>query len=186
MSARKTGAAIRVRENDTAHKSIEYAPEPGGGVAWGAVRLNMGRFAVDVELVAQDQLGRRVSSFDCGEAPLREPFVPPGGGAPRAYLVGEAVTRVEIVRYAASVDGAPLESRPGDGYDFEWIPGQHMALVITTKHGVRALYRRGAAGELIHVADHVPDDEELGMGEWAAFWAEGGHDVKVRRETVAL
>lgn len=167
-------------------KSIEYVPIEGLPTAYGAVRLNMGRYALLLDLRRETLLGRQVTDFMYDRRDLREPFAPPGGGVPRAYLVGEVVTGVEYVRYAASIDGAPLESRPEDGYDFEWMPGQGMALVITTKHGVRALYRRGAAGELIHVADHVPDDDELGMGEWAAFWAEGGHDVEVRREAVAL
>ena len=160
-------------------KSIEFKPEETPDEAWVKVRLNTGNKSVRLELYRFNLLEHGIVDFTCAEEGSLVPLV---NGETRLHLIGERVTGVEVVRFAASIDGAPLEGKPEDGYDFERMPGQHMAVLVHTKEGVYSFYRRGCEDGTIHMGRSVPTDEELGIEEFRAFWSEGGHEVEVRRD----
>ena len=158
-------------------KSIEYVRAGGEPKAKGSLQLNLGRSAVSVECLP---FGSRWPGSNAGglcifmfERPLDSPF-DPGGGTPHAYMLDEVVTGVELILYAVGCDG------------YGGILSVHMGFTLRTRYGTHCVYRRGMTSDLIHVADHVPTDEELGMGEVAAFWSEGVTGFTIVRDDWVL
>ena len=95
-------------------------------------------------------------------------------GTPNAYMVDEVVTGVELILYAVTADG------------YEGVLAVHMGVTLRTRYGVHSFYRSGMTSDLIHVADHVPTDEELGMDEIAVFWSEGTTGFSIVRDDWVL
>ena len=107
------------------------------------------------------------------EYDLDAPFAPESG-TPHAYMIDEVVTGVEQILYAVTADG------------YEGILAVHMGVTLRTRFGVHSFYRRGMTSDLIHVTDHVPTDDELGMDEVTAFWSEGTTGFSIVRDDWVL
>ena len=154
-------------------KSIEYVKVDGQAMAHNAMQINLGRTAARIRClpfgscwVGTNTNGMRIFMR---EYSLNAPFAPEDG-TPHAYMVDEVVTGVEQILYAVTADG------------YEGVLAVHMGVTLRTRYGVHSFYRSGMTSDLIHVADHVPSDEELGMDEVTAFWSEGTTGFSIVRD----
>lgn len=92
-------------------KSFECALRKGDG--WmssaGNVRFNLGQYAIDLRCFPHDVVIRgeleEMPYFTCEKVPLDSEFVPYVVSSPKAYMVGERVTGVDVVRDSIEVTG---------------------------------------------------------------------------------
>lgn len=81
----------------------------------GALRINLGRYAVDVACANQPVADWDVdlddpTVFTCEERELKDAFFPGDSQPVRAYMVNEVITGVEIVNDTITVEGRPVAS----------------------------------------------------------------------------
>lgn len=160
-------------------KSYECTSLGTWGYADGIVRINLGRYAVDItcDLHALEEPGGydEMTWLSCSVVPLKSDFIARIDSEPRQYMVNEVITGVELVR-----------DRVSDRRDDSVIV-MDMAVVIRTKYHTFTLSRDVSFDDTIAVDVSDAGSPPGGIGPIGKVWPESEDGtVGVSRETLTL
>ena len=143
-------------------KSYEYLRDTPFPTAEGNLRINLGRFAIDlfclfreVEYFGETE---EMSILSCAKADLKSDFEPYLIGEARQYLVDEVVKGVEVVR---------------DHVDYnegECVIDMDVALVIRTNFNTYTFSRGIWFSETLDIAESKSPDEVVGVPSIEELW----------------
>ena len=160
-------------------KSYECTSLYPGGYTIGSLRINLGRFAVDVTCdyhpLDGDPAGfDEMTWFSCKRADLKSDFQPGVLEEPRQYLVDEVVTGVEVVRDRVDHEHGAV------------IVVADVALVIRTKYHTFTFSRDLWFDDTIAVCISDPGSEPQGITPADELWFDDERDAVAVRETIVL
>ena len=147
-----------------------------------ALRINLGRYAVDLTCINQSVANWDVelddpTVFACAERGLKDPFFPDDPVPSHVYMVNEVITGVEVVNDTVSVNGDPIASID-------------IALVVRTRHKTYTFARNIWFDYAIdvNVSDEVviPYSAEECADDWSDSAGEGGDVAAVTRVSIQL
>ena len=162
-------------------KSYVYNKEGRFERAYGNLRINLGRSAIDVMCIqhpVDDYFGEPedMAYFTCEPADPKSDFVPYIEGRALAYMVDEVITGVELVNDYVNYDGG------------DCIIDMDMALVIRTKYHTFTFSRGIWFDETISIAVSDADEAPKGIGSIEKLWYDEEEDEQptVRRSVAVL
>ena len=162
-------------------KSYVYNKEGRFERAYGNLRINLGRSAIDVTCVqhpVDDYFGERedMAYFTCEPADPKSVFTPYIEGRPLAFMVDEIITGVELVNDYVNYDGGAC------------IIDMDIALVIRTKYHTFTYSRSVWFDETISIAVGEADEDPAGVSPIEALWYDEEDDEapNVKRSTIVL
>ena len=166
-------------------KSYEYNKEGRFNRAYGNLRINLGRSAIDISCIqrpVEDFFGEAedMSVFACKSVAREIPFKPYIEGRVLEFMVDEDITSVELVRDHVNYN------------DGECVIDMDVALIVRTKFKTYTFSRSIWFDESIEIQIGETGDGPAGLETVEELWGNHASDEepkfvpKVHRETIVL
>ena len=162
-------------------KSYVYNKEGRFERAYGNLRINLGRSAIDVMCVqhpVDDYFGEPedMAFFTCEQTDPKSVFVPYIAGRPLAFMVDETITGVELVNDYVDYD------------DGDCVIDMDIALVIRTKFHTFTFSRGMWFDETISIGVGGTDEAPAGISTIEELWYDEEDEAApvVRRSVIVL
>lgn len=161
-------------------KSYECYKPGGFDATDGNLRINLGRFSVDIKLdlhpLDGDPAGfDEITWFTCEQADPKSKFISLVLGEPRQYLVNEAVTGVELVHDR-------IEYAEGD-----IVIEMDTALVLRTKFHAFMFSRGIWFSDVIHIEVSAPNNQPKRLKSAESLWVKNDdRQVSATRSMIVL